>query len=70
MKQEKIVWPDDLNEEDEWPLTTDGTHCWTREYAHPKFSQDTQKYSHKFNKGENLCVCFFIVVVTHPLSNL
>ena len=51
MKAEKIVWPDDLNDQDMWVLTVDGTHCWIKEPGHPEFSQDRRKYSHKLNKA-------------------
>jgi DDE superfamily endonuclease len=51
MKAEKIVWPDNLNEEDIWVLSVDGTHCWIKEPGHPEFSQDKSKYSHKLNKA-------------------
>ena len=51
MKAEKIVWPDNLNNEDTWVLTVDGTHCWIQEPSHPEFSQDKSKFSHKLNKA-------------------
>ena len=51
MKAQKIVWPDNLNNEDTWVLTVDGTHCWIQEPSHPEFSQDKSKYSHKLNKA-------------------
>jgi hypothetical protein len=31
IKTEKIIWPDNLNEEDIWVLSVDGTDCWTKE---------------------------------------
>lgn len=54
LKAEKIVWPDNLNQDDDWIMTVDGTHCWIKEPSHPEFSQDKSKYSHKLNKaGKN-----------------
>jgi DDE superfamily endonuclease len=51
MKAVKIVWPDELNDQDIWVLTVDGTHCWIKEPSHPEFSQDKSKFSHKLNKA-------------------
>ena len=47
----KIAWPDDFGGNDEWIMTVDGTHVWIAEPRHPVFSQDSDYYSHKFNKA-------------------
>jgi hypothetical protein len=51
LKFNKITWPDDLSGEDTWIVTVDGTHIWLYEPDHPLFSQDSDYYSHKFNKA-------------------
>jgi len=51
LKHKKVAWPDDLGGEDVWILTVDGTHVWIYEPGHPLFSQDSEFYSHKFNKA-------------------
>lgn len=51
MKGDVVCWPDDLNADDTWVCTVDGTHCWIKEPGHPEFSQDRKKYSHKLNKA-------------------
>jgi len=51
LKFKKITWPDDLGGEDIWIVTVDGTHIWLYEPDHPLFSQDSDYYSHKFNKA-------------------
>jgi hypothetical protein len=51
LKAQKIVWQDDNSGDDIWGLTVDGTHCWIREPQHPTWSQDSEWYSHKFNKA-------------------
>jgi hypothetical protein len=48
LKAEKIVWPDDLGQNDIWVISVDGTQCWHRETQHPEFSQDRKKFAHKF----------------------
>jgi hypothetical protein len=47
----KITWPDELGGEDIWIMTIDGTHVWLYEPGHEEFSQDSDYYSHKFNKA-------------------
>ena len=47
----KITWPDDLGGNNIWIMSVDGTHCWIAEPGHPNFSQDSEYYSHKFNKA-------------------
>ena len=47
----KITWPDDLGGNNIWIMSVDGTHCWIAEPGHPHFSQDSEYYSHKFNKA-------------------
>ena len=47
----KITWPDELGGEDIWIMTVDGTYVWMYEPGHPEFSQDSEYYSHKFNKA-------------------
>ena len=51
LKAQKITWPDDNFGDDIWVLTVDGTHCWIQEPQHPTWSQDTEYYSHKYNKA-------------------
>ena len=51
LKHKKITWPDDLGEDDIWILTVDGTHVWVYEPGHPEFSQDSEYFSHKFNRA-------------------
>ena len=51
LKYKKITWPNDLGGDDIWILTVDGTHVWLYEPGHPEFSQDSEYYSHKFNKA-------------------
>ena len=51
LKYKKITWPNDLGGDDIWILTVDGTHVWLYKPGHPKFSQDSEYYSHKFNKA-------------------
>ena len=47
----KITWPDELGGNNIWIMSVDGTHCWIAEPGHPNFSQDSEYYSHKFNKA-------------------
>jgi hypothetical protein len=51
LKYKKITWSDGLGGEDIWILTVDGTHVWLCEPGHAEFSQDSDYYSHKFNKA-------------------
>ena len=51
LKHKKITWEDGLGGDDIWVLTVDGTHVWIYEPGHPLFSQDSDYYSHKFNKA-------------------
>jgi hypothetical protein len=51
LKFKKITWPDELGGEDIRIMTVDGTHMWMYEPGHPEFSQDSEYYSHKFNKA-------------------
>jgi len=51
LKVIKITWSDDLGGNDIWIMTVDGTHCWISEPGHPLFSQDSEYYSHKYNKA-------------------
>jgi hypothetical protein len=51
LKAEKIVWPDDWEEDEIWVVSVDGTHCWIAEPKHPEWSQDKKFYSHKYNKA-------------------
>ena len=51
LKCKKITWSDGLGGEDIWILTVDGTHVWLCEPGHAEFSQDSDYYSHKFNKA-------------------
>ena len=51
LKHKKITWEDGLGGDDIWVLTVDGTHVWIHEPDHPHFSQDSDYYSHKFNKS-------------------
>lgn len=53
LKHEVISFPADFGP-DIWILTVDGTHCWVHEPNHPEFSQDSEYYSHKYNKA-GLC---------------
>jgi DDE superfamily endonuclease len=46
---EKIIWPDDLGENELWVLTVDGIHMWIKEPTHPEWSQDPEAFSHKYN---------------------
>jgi len=51
LKFVKITWPDDLGGEDIWVITVDGTHVWLKEPTHAEYSQDSQYWSHKFNRA-------------------
>ena len=51
LKHKKVVWPDELGADEVWVLTVDGTHVWVYEPGHPEFSQDSEYFSHKFNKS-------------------
>jgi hypothetical protein len=51
LKFKKITWPNDLGGEDIWIVTVNGTHIWLYRPDHPSFSQDSDYYSHKFNKA-------------------
>ena len=51
LKMKKIIWPDDLSFGDIWVMTVDGTHVWIEEPAHEVYSQDSDYFSHKFNKA-------------------
>ena len=51
LKAKKITWPDDLGGSDSWIMTVDGTHCWIAEPKHKTWSQDSDYYSHKYNKA-------------------
>jgi hypothetical protein len=52
LKGDKIVWDDSFYEADDiWIVSVDGTHCWIEEPKHPTWSQDTDYYSHKYNKA-------------------
>jgi DDE superfamily endonuclease len=50
LKAEKIVFPQ-FEDDDEWVMTVDGTHCWIEEPEHPTWSRDTSYFSHKYNKA-------------------
>jgi DDE superfamily endonuclease len=51
LKEEKIVWPENLPLDSIWVMTVDGTHCAINEPLHPQFSQDKDYYSHKKNRA-------------------
>ena len=51
LKHKKIIWPDNLGGETICILTVDSTHVWVYEPGHDEFSQDSEYYSHKFNKS-------------------
>ena len=50
LKLEKVVFPQ-FEDDDEWVMTVDGTHCWIEEPEHPTWSRDTSYFSHKYNKA-------------------
>ena len=45
------TWPDDLEGDDIWIMTVDGTHCAIPELNHTMWSQDIEYYSHKYNRA-------------------
>ena len=51
LQEVKIVWPEDNFGDDIWAITVDGVDCWLLEPTHPVWSQNTEHYSHKFNKA-------------------
>lgn len=51
LKADKIVWPDNWDDEDIWIISVDGTHFWIKEPQHPEWSMDETYYSHKYNKA-------------------
>ena len=51
LKADKITWPNDLGRDDIWIMSVDGTHCSIAEPGHPEWSQDSEYYSHKYNKA-------------------
>ena len=51
LKAKKITWPDELGNDDIWIMSVDGTHCWIAEPGHLNWSQDSEYYSHKYNKA-------------------
>jgi DDE superfamily endonuclease len=51
LKTQKISWPDDNFGTDIWAISVDGTHCWIEEPIHHEWSQDSEYYSHKYNKA-------------------
>ncbi len=51
LKAQKIVWPADNFGDDIWGPTVDGAHSWLSEPQHPTWSQDSEWYSHKFNRA-------------------
>jgi DDE superfamily endonuclease len=50
LKSEKVIFPQ-FDDDDEWVMTVDGTHCWIEEPEHPTWSRDTSYFSHKYNKA-------------------
>lgn len=51
LKHDKIVWEEDLCENDIWVLSVDGIHCWVKEPPHEIWSQDRRYLSHKYAKA-------------------
>ena len=51
LKAKKITWPNDVGGDDIWIMSVDGTHCWIAEPGHPIWSQNSEYFSHKFNKA-------------------
>ena len=51
LKHKKITWPRDFGGDNIWVISVDGTHVWLFEPSHPEFSQDSEYFSHKFNKA-------------------
>ena len=51
LKHKKITWEDELGNDNIWIMTVDGTHVWIHKPSHPEFSQDSDYFSHKFNKA-------------------
>eukprot|EP00536_Pseudo-nitzschia_multiseries_P010520 jgi/Psemu1/26188/gm1.26188_g len=51
LRANKITWPDDLGKDDLRIMSVDRTHCWIAEPSHPVWSQDSNYYSHKYNKS-------------------
>lgn len=51
LQTQKITWPINNFGTDTWAISVDGTHCWIEEPKHPEWSQDSDYYSHKFNKA-------------------
>ena len=51
LRADKIVWPYEIFEDEEWVMTVDGTHCEFQEPSHPEFSIDTGYFSHKHGQA-------------------
>ena len=51
LKEQKIVWPNDIPPDSIWLMTVDGTHFMVNEPKHPEFSQDKDYFSHKKHRS-------------------